>query len=88
MKMKTLLITLITGFSTLMLQSVYAGSMRCGSHIISDGGRAGPGSYEVLKRCGEPTVRQGNAWVYDKGKKRYVIVFNDSGLVSSINIAR
>ena len=88
MKIKTLLITLIAGFSTLMLQSVYAGSIRCGSHIISDGGRSGPGTYEVLKRCGEPTAREGNAWVYDKGKKRYVIVFNDSGLVSSINIAR
>ncbi len=84
MKMKTLLITLIAGLSTLMLQSVYAGSIRCGSHIISDGGRSGPGTYEVLKRCGEPTVRQGNAWVYEKGKNRYVIVFKDSGEISSI----
>ena len=88
MKMKTLLITLIAGFSTLILQSVYAGSMRCGSHLISDGGRVGPGTYEVLKRCGEPTFRQGNSWVYDKGKKRYVIIFNDSGGIASISVAR
>ena len=87
MKMKILLITLIAGFSTLMLQSVYAGSIRCGSHIISDGGRSGPGTYEVLKQCGEPTFRQGQTWIYDKGKKRYVINFNDSGIVSSVNIA-
>jgi len=87
MKIKTLLITLIAAFSMLMFQSVYAGSMRCGSHIISDGGRTGPGTYEVLKRCGEPTFRQGNSWVYEKGKKRYVIVFKDSGQISSIKRA-
>ncbi len=85
--MKTLLITLITGFSILMLQSVYAGSMRCGSHMISDGGRSGPITYEVLKRCGEPTFRQGNYWVYEKGKKRYVIVFNGNGGVARISSA-
>ena len=84
MKMKTLLITLIAGFSILVLQSVYAGSIRCGSHLISDGGRHGPGTYEVLKRCGEPTFRQGNTWVYEKGKKRYVIVFDVSGQILTI----
>ena len=88
MKMKTLLITLVTGFSMLVLQSVYAGSMRCGSHIISDGGRSGPGTYEVLKRCGEPTFRQGSSWVYEKGGKRYVIVFKGDGSISSIKNIR
>jgi len=88
MKTKTLLVTLITVFSTVMFQSVYAGSMRCGSHLITDGGRTGPGTYEVLKRCGEPTFRQGNSWVYEKGKKRYVIAFKDSGQISSIKKAR
>ncbi len=84
MKMKTLLVTFIVGFSMLMFQSVYAGSMRCGQNTISDGGRTGPGTYEVLKRCGEPTFRQGNSWVYEKGSKRTVIVFKDSGEISSI----
>ncbi len=82
MNIKTLLLTFIAGFSMLMFQSAYAGSMRCGQHIISDSGRTGPGMYEVLKRCGEPTARQGNTWVYES--KRTVIVFNDSGGVSSI----
>jgi len=77
MKMKTLLITLIAGFSMLVLQSVY--------HLISDGGRHGPGAYELLKRCGEPTFRQGNTWVYEKGNKRYLIQFNDNGAITSIN---
>ena len=88
MKTKTLLVTLITVFSTLMFQSVYAGSMRCGSHLISDGGRHGPGIYEVLKRCGEPTFRQGNSWVYEKGNKRIVIIFNSKGSISSIKNIR
>ena len=81
MKIKTLLITLIAAFSMLMFQSVYAGSMRCGSHLISDGGRHGPGIYEVLKRCGEPTFRQGNSWVYEKGNQRIVIIFDSKGSI-------
>ncbi len=84
MNIKTLLVTFIAGFSMLMFQSAYAGSMKCGQHIISDSGRKGPGTYEVLKRCGEPTFRQGNSWVYEKGSKRTVIVFKDSGEISSI----
>lgn len=85
MKIKTLLITLIAGFSILVLQSVYAGSITCGTHIISDGGRHGPGAYELLKRCGEPTFRRGNTWIYQKGNKTYSIHFNDSGDITSIN---
>ncbi len=86
MNIKTLLITLMTGFSMLMLQSAYAGSIRCGSHIISDGGRSGPGMYEVLKRCGEPTFRQGNTWIYTKpNKKQYEVIFNDSGEIARIS---
>ena len=87
MNIKTLLITLITGFSMLMLQSAYAGSIRCGSHLISDGGRNGPGMYEVLKRCGEPNSREGNTWIYRKGEnQRYVVVFNDSGKIARIDM--
>ncbi len=89
MNIKTLLVTLIAGFSMLMVQSVYAGSMRCGQHIISDGGRTGPGTYEVLKRCGEPTFRQGNTWVYVRGEKmRAIVVFKDNGEIASINEVR
>jgi len=89
MNIKTLLVTLIAGFSMLMFQSVYAGSIKCGQHIISDGGRTGPGTYEVLKRCGEPTFRQGNTWVYVRGEKmRAIVVFKDNGEIASINEVR
>jgi len=43
-----------------------ASAMRCGTHIISYGQANSPGQYEVLKRCGEPTYRQGNTWIYEK----------------------
>ena len=85
MKMRTIQITTIVAFTLFAVQSASAGSMRCGSHTISDGGRHGPGKYEVLKRCGEPTVRSGNNWVYDTGQKRYVVVFKDSGTISTVN---
>lgn len=88
MNIKTLLVTFIAGFSMLMFQPVQAGSMKCGQHLISDGGRKSAGTYEVLKRCGEPTARQGNSWVYEKGSKRYVLIFKDSGEISSINSVR
>ena len=72
--------------SALMLEPAFADSMRCGSHIISAGGLHGPGTYEVLKKCGEPTVRSGNTWVYEKpGGVRYVVVFDSSGGLMRIN---
>ena len=84
MKMHTSRIVIITAFMMFLIQPAQAASIKCGNHIISDGGRSGPGTYEVLKRCGEPTYRQGNTWVYDKNKRKTIIVFNDSGEISSI----
>jgi len=69
-------------------QPLSAGSMRCGSQLIQDGGRSGPGKYEVLKKCGEPAFRQGNTWVYDSGSnRRKVLIFDDSGSLNSIRDA-
>jgi hypothetical protein len=56
--------------SMLFMQTALAGSMRCGTHIISTGGLHGPGKYEVLKKCGEPTVRAGDTWIYDSIRRR------------------
>ena len=68
-------------------QCASAGGMRCGVHLVTDAGRHGPGKYEVLKRCGEPTFRQGNTWVYDKGgsRSKKVLHFNDNGLLDKIS---
>jgi len=70
----------------LMPEPALADSMRCGSHIISTGGLHGPGKYEVLKKCGEPTVRSGNTWIYEQsGGVRSVVVFDASGSLSRID---
>jgi len=69
----------------LMPEPVFAsGSMRCGSHIVSAGQRHGPGKYEVLKKCGEPTVRNGDTWIYDRGSKQYAVMFDPSGRLMRI----
>ena len=78
-------VLLVIALST--AQSASAGGMRCGVHLVTDGGRHGPGKYEVLKRCGEPTYRQGNTWVYDKdgSQSKKVLHFNDTGLLDKIS---
>ena len=68
----------------LALEPAWAGFMRCGSHTIEDGGRHGVGMYEVLKKCGQPTARFGNNWIYDRGGSKKIVTFNDSGRISSI----
>ena len=62
-----------------------AGSMRCGSHIIQDSQRHGPGKYEVLKKCGEPTERLSDTWIYDKpGRSKRVLRFGPDGKLMRI----
>lgn len=61
-------------------------SMKCGTHIISWGQGDSPGQYEVLKRCGEPTYRQGNTWIYEKSSSVSVkIRFDDQGNIIQID---
>jgi len=68
----------------LVAGSVHAasgGSMRCGGHLITGENRRGPTQYEVLKKCGEPTVRQASMWIYDKpGRPKKVLHFDGGRL--------
>lgn len=86
MTYKSKLIVTSVFLLTLMLKLALADSVRCGSHIISSGERHGTDKYEVLKKCGEPTIRAGNTWIYEKsnGVKR-VMVFDASGRLSRIS---
>ncbi len=81
------IVTAVFLFSILMLEPAFAiGSMRCGTHIISVGGRSGPSQYEVLKKCGAPKDRAGNIWTYEQpGGATRVVVFNASGTVTRID---
>ena len=84
-KCKTIISALAVGllfFST----AAFAGGMRCGMHTISDGGRNGPGKYEILKKCGQPTQSYGNIWIYDRPghSDKKVLSFDDQGLLINI----
>ena len=73
---------LATGF----MESATAGSMSCGTHVISSGQGNSPGQYEVLKRCGEPTVRQGSTWIYEVSSSvTRRIRFDSNGEILDIN---
>jgi len=68
------------------MEPAAASSMRCGTHIISSGQGNSPGQYEVLKRCGEPTFRQGDTWVYEKSSSvARKIRFDKNGNILEIN---
>jgi hypothetical protein len=68
------------------IQPASAGSMTCGTHIISSGQGNSPGQYEVLKRCGEPTFRQGNTWIYERSSSvSRKIRFDRNGNILDIN---
>lgn len=85
-KSKWIVASIIVLSMLLMELVLAAGSMRCGTHLISVGGRPGPGKYEVLKKCGEPTLRAGDTWIYDKpGTVKYVVVFDASGYLARID---
>ncbi len=62
-----------------------ASYLRCGSHIIEEGGRHGPGKYEVLKKCGEPTGRFGDTWIYDRPDGKAVLRFDAAGMLTRIS---
>jgi len=82
---KTVLISVTIFFSIVMVGQSIAGSLRCGTHIISSGQRSAPYKHEVLKKCGEPTSRNGNTWLYKKSSSvTRVVRFSGDGQVSAI----
>ena len=71
--------------SIAMMESAMAlGSMRCGTHIVSSDPSLPTGKYDVLKRCGEPTVRYGDAWIYERGSVKHTVTFSSNGRVKDI----
>jgi len=64
-------------------------SMRCGTYLIySGGGKNATGMYEVLKKCGEPVMKNGNTWVYEQGSMNRVLTFNYEGRLANIESRR
>jgi hypothetical protein len=82
---KYCLLAIAAFFALGYMTSASAGSIRCGVHLIQDGGRNGPGKYEVLTKCGEPVERFGNTWIYVRNGTRYSITFKDNGQIARIS---
>jgi len=83
---KSLLVIAMFFLSVIVIAPFPAeGSMRCGSRLITGGQGSSPYKHEVLKRCGQPTARNGNTWIYQKSSTvTRVVVFSGSGQVSYI----
>ena len=76
-------------FAALLLAgNAQAGSMSCGASIIDDGQPDGQFKQQILAQCGEPTSKDGDNWFYnraDVGQGTYILHFNDSGQLESID---
>lgn len=67
----------------------YDKSMRCGRHLIVAGGNSDSAvMYEVLKKCGEPEAKQGNAWIYSQGNMQRILTFNFESRLQRIESRR
>ena len=72
--------------SIIMTESAMArGSMRCGTHMVTSDPAGPSGKYEVLKRCGEPTERYGETWIYTKGSITKTLEFSSNGQLRNIH---
>ena len=64
-------------------------SIRCGTHLIyGGGGKNSAGMYEVLKKCGEPEVKNGDNWIYIQGSMVRTLTFNYQGRLALIESRR
>lgn len=85
MKIRCLSFTTCAGL--LLAGTVQAGSIYCGDALVTDDQPDGQFQQQILAKCGEPTSRDGDDWLYDRsdvGEGTYVLHFNDSGQLESI----
>jgi hypothetical protein len=83
-KLKLIIAALV--ISTVITESAMAiGSMRCGTHLISADAGNPSDMYDVLKRCGEPTARFGDTWVYKRSSSvQHRLTFSGNGFLQRI----
>jgi hypothetical protein len=66
--MKVLAIGGILVFGVLAATTVFADGMRCGGDLVE----IGDTEYEVVRKCGQPSYKEANRWIYDRGVGRYI----------------
>jgi hypothetical protein len=84
MKITTLVLLIVVGLAMLPSTPAQAAGMRCGVHVIQGGGRHGPSSFEVLRKCGEPAERRSSLWLYRIQGKKWQLRFNGNGLLLTV----
>jgi len=85
MKFRVFIIPACAGL--LFAGTVQAGSISCGDATITDDQDMGQTTMQILDQCGEPTSKDGDNWMYDRsdvGQGIYILHFNDSGQLDSI----
>jgi hypothetical protein len=79
--MKQYGIIIVTFIGLFAASIVFSGtSVRCGKWIVESG--VGLSNYAVLKKCGEPTFRDGNRWIYNESSRKFtkILVFHEGKL--------
>ena len=73
-------------FAAIGATPAWAIDLICGPHIIQSA--AGAIDYEVLKKCGEPAAKMGDAWIYEQGNMHRILTFNYEGRLLRIESRR
>ena len=81
--MRMIEIVLVTATTLLLTANIKADSIRCGTHVIEDGELQNIVTIdEVVKKCGQPSSREGSTLYYkEKGKQLH---FDAEGRLVSI----
>jgi hypothetical protein len=67
--------------------NAFAGSMYCGTQIITDDEMQGESTQSIREKCGAPDEKNGNNWVYKHSDgATYRLHFNDNGELGSIEL--
>ncbi len=80
--------TIFFPFMLLMASTstVLADSISCGQSMIQGGLTDPVTKDEVLQKCGEPSAKEGNDWIYERdGGATAVLHLNDNGDLESIS---
>lgn len=69
----------------LVFNPALADLMYCGDHLVNPGDT----EYDVLKKCGPPSDKQGNKWFYEQGTGQFVkILIMENGKVAFVNAGK
>ncbi len=66
--MRLLTIGAISFLLVVTAATVFAAGMRCGGKLVA----IGDTEYQVLRKCGEPSYKAANRWIYDRGAGRFI----------------